>query len=53
MYVSRLTFHTLPGKTQEVEEKLMALRDWSATRVVKSESDAHSLWVIGSTRSGF
>jgi hypothetical protein len=28
MYVSRLTFHTLPGKTQEVEEKLMTLRDW-------------------------
>jgi hypothetical protein len=28
MYVSRLTFHTLPGKTQEVEQKLMVLRDW-------------------------
>lgn len=28
MYVSRLTFHTLPGKTQEVEQKLMILRDW-------------------------
>ena len=28
MYVSRLTFHTLPGKTQEVERKLMTLRDW-------------------------
>jgi hypothetical protein len=30
MYVSRLTFHTLPGKTQEVEEKLITLRDWVA-----------------------
>ena|ERR1700756_3960162 len=28
MYVSRLTFHTLPGKTQEMEEKLMTLREW-------------------------
>ena len=31
MYVSRLTFHTLPGETQEMEEKLMALREWVAT----------------------
>jgi hypothetical protein len=30
MYISRLTFHTLPGKTQEVEQKLMTLRDWVA-----------------------
>ena len=30
MYISRLTFHTLPGKTQEVEEKLITLRDWVA-----------------------
>ena len=30
MYVSRLTFHTLPGKTQEVEEKLITLREWVA-----------------------
>ena len=30
MYVSRLTFHTLPGKTQEVEERLITLRDWVA-----------------------
>ena len=28
MYVSRLTFHTLPGKTHEVEEKLMTLLEW-------------------------
>jgi hypothetical protein len=28
MYVSRFTFHTLPGKTQEVEQKLMALSHW-------------------------
>jgi hypothetical protein len=28
MYVSRLTFHTLPGKTHEVEEKLMTLLNW-------------------------
>lgn len=28
MYVSRLTFHTLPGKTHEVEEKLMTLLQW-------------------------
>jgi hypothetical protein len=28
MYISRLTFHTLPGKTHEVEEKLMTLREW-------------------------
>jgi hypothetical protein len=30
MYVSRLTFHTLPGKTQEVEQKLMTLSQWVA-----------------------
>ena len=46
MYVSRLTFHTLPGKTQ-VERKLMTLRDWVGEAGGKSESDAHSLWVIG------
>jgi hypothetical protein len=28
MYVSRLTFHTLPGKTHEVEQKLMTLSKW-------------------------
>ena len=28
MYVSRLTFHTLPGKTRQVEQKLMTLRHW-------------------------
>jgi hypothetical protein len=28
MYLSRLTFHTLPGKTHEVEEKLMMLLHW-------------------------
>lgn len=28
MYVSRLTFHTLPGRTHEVEEKLMTLLKW-------------------------
>jgi hypothetical protein len=28
MYVSRLTFHTLPGKTQAVEERLMTLLRW-------------------------
>ena len=28
MYVSRLTFHTLPGKTQEAEDKLSVLRRW-------------------------
>jgi hypothetical protein len=28
MYVSRLTFHTLPGKTHEAEEKLATLRRW-------------------------
>ena len=28
MYLSRLTFHTLPGKTQEVEERLLMLRHW-------------------------
>jgi len=28
MYVSRLTFHTLPGKTHDVEEKLMMLLEW-------------------------
>jgi len=28
MYVSRLTFHTLPGKTHEAEEKLMTLLTW-------------------------
>lgn len=30
MYVSRLTFHTLPGKTHEVEQRLLALRQWVA-----------------------
>ena len=28
MYISRLTFHTLPGKTQEVEQRLMRLLEW-------------------------
>ena len=28
MYISRLTFHTLPGKTHEAEEKLMTLLTW-------------------------
>ncbi len=28
MYVSRLTFHTLPGKTHEAEERLMMLLKW-------------------------
>jgi len=28
MYVSRITFHTRPGKTQAVEEKLMTLLQW-------------------------
>jgi hypothetical protein len=28
MYLSRLTFHTLPGKTHEVEERLMTLLAW-------------------------
>ena len=28
MYVSRLTFHTLPGKTHEVEEGLLTLLKW-------------------------
>jgi hypothetical protein len=27
MYVSRLTFHTLPGKTREVEQELHQLKD--------------------------
>jgi hypothetical protein len=30
MYVSRLTFHTLPGKTHEMEQKLVTLRQWVA-----------------------
>ena len=28
MYLSRLTFHTLPGKTHEAEEKLITLLNW-------------------------
>jgi len=28
MYVSRITFHTLPGKTQAVEDQLMTLARW-------------------------
>lgn len=28
MYLSRLTFHTLPGKTHEVEERLTTLLKW-------------------------
>jgi len=28
MYISRLTFHTLPGRTHEVEEKLITLLHW-------------------------
>lgn len=28
MYVSRLTFHTLPGKTHDVEQQLMTLLKW-------------------------
>jgi hypothetical protein len=28
MFLSRLTFYTLPGKTDEVETKLLTLRKW-------------------------
>ena len=28
MFLSRLSFHTLPGKTDEVEGKLMTLLQW-------------------------
>jgi hypothetical protein len=28
MYVSRIAFHTLPGRTQQVEERLVTLRHW-------------------------
>lgn len=28
MFLSRLTFHTLPGKTETVEKKLMTLAHW-------------------------
>jgi hypothetical protein len=28
MYVSRLAFHTLPGKTEAVESKLLILAQW-------------------------
>ena len=28
MYVSRLAFHTLPGKTEAVENKLLTLAQW-------------------------
>lgn len=28
MFLSRLSFHTLPGKTDEVEDKLMTLLQW-------------------------
>jgi hypothetical protein len=27
MYVSRLLFHTVPGKTREIEQELKKLRD--------------------------
>jgi hypothetical protein len=30
MYLSRLAFHTLPGKTEEVESKLKMLAQWVA-----------------------
>ena len=28
MFLSRLTFHTLPGKTEAVENKLLTLAQW-------------------------
>jgi len=28
MYLSRLTFHTLPGKTHGTEQNLMTLLNW-------------------------
>ena len=28
MYISRLAFHTLPGKTEAVESKLLTLAQW-------------------------
>lgn len=54
MYVSRLTFHTLPGKTQEVEQKLMILRDWvvdaggSSPRVMRTHygSLGPTIWFL-------
>jgi hypothetical protein len=38
MYVSRLLFHTVPGKTREVEQELKKLRDMvSAPAVLTRE----------------
>jgi hypothetical protein len=37
MYVSRLLFHTVPGKTREVEQELMKLRD-----MVSAAAGAHA-----------
>jgi hypothetical protein len=44
MYLSRLTFHALPGRTQEVEERLNdASRLGDDGRRFETKSDAHSL----------
>ena len=37
MYVSRLLFHTVPGKTREVEQELKKLRD-----MVSAAGGAHA-----------
>ena len=49
MYLSRLTFHTLPGKTQEVEDRLMMLREWvEHVGGASARGDAHALRFIWS-----
>ena len=48
MYVSRLTFHTLPGKTHEVEERLLTLLNWVENAGGMPELCAHTsvLWAL-------
>ena len=51
MFLSRLTFHTLPGKTEEVEGNLMTLLKWvEEAGGTKSKSDADTLRLIGRAR---
>jgi hypothetical protein len=47
MYLPRLTFHALPGRIQEVEERLMTLLGWvTKAGGLRTKSDAHSLWLL-------
>ena len=47
MYVSRLTFHTTPGKTHEVEQELLKLMAMVSRAGGVPRGDAESIRELG------